>query len=164
MVTLDIGAPRSLSSIPAPVSPSPPNVSAPVFDIRAAQSRIGVEDGKTIVIGGLMQDQKQQTISKIPILGDIPYLGMLFKRTPEHQGQNRAPHLPFTPHVALRPDALPAMSRDEEQGLKLTPNAISPGTFQDHICNMERGGSMKHPDTLPPQDSTTVPPQEPASK
>ena len=38
-----------------------------------------VKNSDTVVIGGLIQDQDQDTISKIPFLGDIPFLGWLFK-------------------------------------------------------------------------------------
>ena len=153
MVTLDI-APQVSQLDTGSGVPISSNVTAPVFDIRAAQSRVGVEDGKTIVIGGLMQDEKQQTVQKIPILGDIPYLGMLFKRTQNTKIKTEL-LIFLTPHVALRPDVLPAMSKDEEQGLKLTPNAISPGTFQDHMRGMERGGSAPLPEAPKPEESGT---------
>ena len=39
-----------------------------------------VQDGETIVIGGLITDQVNDTTAKIPILGDIPFLGWLFKK------------------------------------------------------------------------------------
>ena len=39
-----------------------------------------VRDGETIVIGGLITDTMQDTISKVPLLGDIPILGWLFKK------------------------------------------------------------------------------------
>ncbi|HUO07387.1 MAG TPA: type II secretion system secretin GspD [Phycisphaerae bacterium] len=154
MVTLDI-APQVSQLDTGSGVPISSNVNAPVFDIRAAQSRVGVEDGKTIVIGGLMQDQKQQTVQKIPIVGDIPYLGMLFKRTQNTKVKTEL-LIFLTPHVAQRPSALPAMSRDEESGTKLVPNAISPGTFQDHMRGMQRGG-------LPPQSEVTKP-SEPGTK
>ena len=55
-------------------------VSAPVIDLRSADTVVVTPDGQTIIIGGLMQNQKTQTDSKIPLLGDIPLLGNLFKR------------------------------------------------------------------------------------
>ena len=39
-----------------------------------------VQDGETIVIGGLITDTVTDTIAKIPVLGDIPILGWLFKK------------------------------------------------------------------------------------
>lgn len=46
---------------------------------RSAKTAVVVKDNETVVIGGLIQDQDQESISKIPLLGDIPLLGWLFK-------------------------------------------------------------------------------------
>jgi general secretion pathway protein D len=46
---------------------------------RSADSSVVVKDGQTIVIGGLVQDRETVTQSKVPLLGDIPLLGHLFK-------------------------------------------------------------------------------------
>ncbi|MDD5302213.1 MAG: type IV pilus secretin PilQ [Elusimicrobia bacterium] len=53
---------------------------APAVDSRNAMTTVLVRDGETIVIGGLITDTLQDTISKIPLLGDIPILGWLFKK------------------------------------------------------------------------------------
>ncbi|MGO9105547.1 MAG: type II secretion system protein GspD [Dissulfurispiraceae bacterium] len=49
-----------------------------VFTKRAAQTNVVVNDGQTIVIGGLIQDNKETNVSGIPYLMDIPILGYLF--------------------------------------------------------------------------------------
>ncbi len=54
---------------------------ATVFNSRTAESRIAVPHGSTIVIGGLMQDTEVESVEKVPLLGDLPILGGLFKRT-----------------------------------------------------------------------------------
>jgi len=46
-----------------------------VFSKRSAQSRVAVENGQTVVIGGLMQDRNITTVNKVPILGDLPFVG-----------------------------------------------------------------------------------------
>lgn len=46
---------------------------------RSAKTAVVVKDKETVVIGGLIQDRDTETINKIPILGDIPLLGWLFK-------------------------------------------------------------------------------------
>lgn len=46
---------------------------------RSAKTSVVVKDKDTVVIGGLIQDQDTTTINKIPVLGDIPLLGWLFK-------------------------------------------------------------------------------------
>src|SRR5665213_3543712 len=110
-------------------------VDAPVIAKRSALSRVGIQNGQTIVIGGLMEDRKTDTISKVPILGDIPILGELFKRT--QTDKTKTELLIFlTPHVAQQPDFLKDMAADEMRGTKLTPNAVSPGMFQEHMRGM----------------------------
>ena len=61
---------------------------APAVDTRNAQTTVLVRDGETIVIGGLISDSLQDTISKIPILGDIPILGWLFKKKTKSRVRN----------------------------------------------------------------------------
>lgn len=46
---------------------------------RSAKTAVVVKDKDTVAIGGLIQDQEQETISQVPLLGDIPGLGWLFK-------------------------------------------------------------------------------------
>lgn len=46
---------------------------------RSAKTAVVVKDKDTVVIGGLIQDRDTETVNKIPILGDIPLLGWLFK-------------------------------------------------------------------------------------
>jgi type II secretory pathway component GspD/PulD (secretin) len=40
-----------------------------------------VEDGGLLVIGGLMSQDTEKTVTKVPVLGDIPLIGLLFRRT-----------------------------------------------------------------------------------
>jgi general secretion pathway protein D len=117
-------------------------VSAPVFSNREANSRVGIKDGETIVIGGMMQDQNTTTTSKVPLLGDIPLLGLLFRR--DQVTKTKTELLFFlTPHVASSPDMLQQMSRDEGNGLRLIPNAIQSGTYQEHLDGLNRGATSK---------------------
>lgn len=52
----------------------------PKTDTRAAKTILVVNDGETVVIGGLISDQQSIGVEKIPLLGDLPLLGWLFKR------------------------------------------------------------------------------------
>jgi general secretion pathway protein D len=52
----------------------------PTFTKRLLQNTVVAEDGKTVVLGGLIGNSVQDVITKVPILGDIPFLGWLFKR------------------------------------------------------------------------------------
>ena len=48
---------------------------------RNIKTTVLVEDGETIVLGGLIDDNVQESVKKVPFLGDIPLLGRLFKTT-----------------------------------------------------------------------------------
>ncbi len=56
-------------------------VFAPIFSKREAETRVTVKDGETVVIGGLITSQEERRESKVPILGDVPGLGYLFRTT-----------------------------------------------------------------------------------
>ncbi|HDY88603.1 MAG TPA: hypothetical protein ENH82_10915 [bacterium] len=51
----------------------------PTTTKRSTKTTVIVKDGHTVVIGGLMEEREEQDVSKVPILGDIPILGWLFK-------------------------------------------------------------------------------------
>ncbi|MRI32226.1 type II secretion system protein GspD [Endozoicomonas sp. OPT23] len=51
------------------------------FSTRQVKTSVMVRSGDTVVIGGLMDDDVQESVSKVPLLGDIPILGHLFRST-----------------------------------------------------------------------------------
>jgi MSHA biogenesis protein MshL len=53
---------------------------APNVDIRETSTQVRMKNGETVVIGGLITSRKTDTEHKIPLLGDLPLLGYLFKR------------------------------------------------------------------------------------
>lgn len=53
---------------------------APGIDTRSADTNVIVRDGETIVIGGLIHDTQAEAVFKVPILGDIPLVGYLFRK------------------------------------------------------------------------------------
>ncbi|MEV3830019.1 GspD family T2SS secretin variant ExeD [Aeromonas allosaccharophila] len=53
----------------------------PTFDTRSVKNAVLVKSGETVVLGGLMDEQTKEEISKVPLLGDIPVLGYLFRST-----------------------------------------------------------------------------------
>lgn len=57
-----------------------PNViNQPIFSTRKVQTQVSIWDGQTVVIGGLMREDIQKVEDKTPILGDIPFVGRLFR-------------------------------------------------------------------------------------
>ncbi len=56
-----------------------PNDERPYVDTREATTQVQLADGETVVIGGLIKQREVDTISKVPFLGDIPLLGLIFR-------------------------------------------------------------------------------------
>ncbi len=53
----------------------------PVTSERKIETKVLVDNGQTIVLGGLIDDQVTESVSKVPFLGDIPFIGALFRST-----------------------------------------------------------------------------------
>ncbi len=71
---------------------------APITEESTISAYIDVEDGQQIVVGGMIRSSQQEIESKMPILGDIPFLGRLFKRT-ETVTENSEIVIIITPHI-----------------------------------------------------------------
>ena len=54
-------------------------LSGPAIDTKNVQTQVLVDNGGTVVLGGIFEQQERNTVTKVPFLGDIPYLGYLFK-------------------------------------------------------------------------------------
>ena len=53
----------------------------PSIDTRSVITTVLVDDGQTVVLGGIFETEERETINKVPVLGDIPGLGYLFRST-----------------------------------------------------------------------------------
>ncbi|WP_371354393.1 type IV pilus secretin PilQ [Pseudoalteromonas sp. 68 DY56-GL68] len=60
-----------------------PTGPAVAIDTQQIQTQVLVENGQTVVLGGIFQQQIVNSTKKVPLLGDIPYLGVLFRSTSE---------------------------------------------------------------------------------
>jgi type IV pilus assembly protein PilQ len=93
-ITLNVNPNVSQPSVTAPTATG----GAPGIDSRQAQTTVLIRDGETIVIGGLISDHNEVDESRIPILGDIPILGFLFRS--KHVARTRTELLIFvTPKI-----------------------------------------------------------------
>jgi len=61
--------------------------SLPIITRRTAETTVRIADGKVIAIGGLLQEVKRETERKIPLLGDLPLIGSLFRSTSKESHQ-----------------------------------------------------------------------------
>jgi general secretion pathway protein D len=98
-------------------------VSAPVIDIRSADTVVITPDGQTVVIGGLMRNDSGEVVTKIPLLGDIPLLGNLFKHKTS-QSQKTELVIFMTPHVVQSPTMLASLATHEQNHM-LLPKSYS---------------------------------------
>jgi len=55
--------------------------SVPSIDTRSIETQVLVNNGQTVVLGGIYETDQRETITKVPYLGDIPFLGVLFRST-----------------------------------------------------------------------------------
>ncbi|MDD5327775.1 MAG: hypothetical protein PHY02_08190 [Phycisphaerae bacterium] len=87
------------------------NSTLPLKTITQVKSNIMVKDGKTIIIGGLFKEQITSTDSQVPVIGDIPVLGALFKKTKDENIRTELVIL-ITPHIIRTPEDLAAESEE----------------------------------------------------
>ncbi len=71
---------------------------APITDDNSLTAYVDVEDGQKLIVGGIIRKKQKQVENKVPILGDIPLLGRLFKST-ETEVQDTEIVFIITPHI-----------------------------------------------------------------
>lgn len=85
------------------------NQVGPTFTKRQLRNTVLAENGRTIVLGGLIDSNVQERITKVPLLGDIPLLGWLFKR--KSTTETKTNLLVFiTPHIVQSANELAALT------------------------------------------------------
>ncbi len=71
---------------------------APIVNQRQANTTVSVKDGETIILGGIIRSTVSTTTNKIPLLGDLPILGTLFRSTDKTK-QKTELMVFLTPHI-----------------------------------------------------------------
>ncbi len=93
---------------------------APIINQREANTTVSVKDGDTVVLGGIMGKTVTSTTNKVPILGDLPILGNLFKSTSKTDSKTEL--LVFlTPRIVRNPED--AKANMEKQKKELSPES-----------------------------------------
>jgi general secretion pathway protein D len=94
----------------------------PVFSTREVSTQVSVYDGQTVVMGGLMREDVQKVQDKVPILGDIPLAGRLFRsNVDQHIKKNL---IMFVTANLLDPAGQPVIETIEEDELVTGPSAV----------------------------------------
>lgn len=99
-------------------------VYAPNINKRSANTVVVTPDGQTVVIGGLIANTKTSSDSKVPLLGDIPILGQLFRASSKSNAKEEL-LIFLTPHVVPAPAQLAALSNQEINQTRIITNSVS---------------------------------------
>lgn len=147
-VSLEIA--QEVSRVDTAATSTTANSLTPTFTQRKITSRVNVQSGQTVVLGGLIQDSETRGQSRIPILGDIPVLGALFGST--SNATTRTELIVFlTPRVIRNPDDARDVSEELRSRLKsLRPGGAEPQPF------------TPQPGQRAPQPQALIPPTRPA--
>ncbi|MDD5225543.1 MAG: type II secretion system secretin GspD, partial [bacterium] len=143
------------------VSESPPqgfnvNQQGLITRKRSAETTVVAQDKQTVAIGGLMEDQVSESYSRVPILGDIPILGWLFR---DSSRSNRKTNLLLflTPYIAKGPEGLEQISRQQENAIVEFYREYRPGHERENIFPKVLGESVIEKRPAAPKEEVTIP-------
>lgn len=97
-----------MQGVSEPAANGTSGIDSPIILNRNITTEVVAADGQTIMLGGLIKENASQTLTKVPLLGDIPILGNLFKNT--SKGDNRTELvIMITPHIIRSPQQIEDM-------------------------------------------------------
>jgi general secretion pathway protein D len=102
---------RGASTIPIPVGSNIQSFNVDSVRTSNIQGTVVAKNGLTVAIGGLIDTNDSESEQKVPLLGDIPFIGELFKRKVKSKGK-RELMLLITPHIIDTPHNGENVSRD----------------------------------------------------
>ena len=112
------------SSLSDKVAPGTSNA-GPSTNKRSIESNVVVDDGQIIVLGGLIEDRYTENKSKVPLLGDIPYVGGLFRS--ESRSKTRTNLMVFLRPVVMRDaESTQKLSLDRYDLIRAQQNEAQP--------------------------------------
>jgi general secretion pathway protein D len=124
-----------ISTLTEQTVPLTDTVSSPVIALRSAETVVVTPDGVTVVIGGLMENNKTESVRKIPLLGDIPLLGAAFRRTIREDTKTEL-LIFLTPLIVHEPHQLADLSALEASKSEFTSKAFSQRDLDKFIDNL----------------------------
>jgi general secretion pathway protein D len=116
----------------------------PTIQTRYVRTNVSAPTGSTIVLGGLIQDTKQKTISGIPLLDKLPYLGALFRTTHDNNSRTELIVL-MCPQVTLTNLDLYRLRQEKEDKTHFGPE-IDQGECPDCPPRPGEGKQLPPPD------------------
>ena len=132
---------------------------APIINKTSAETVVVTPDQTTVVIGGLMQKQTSSTINKVPLLGDIPFLGNAFKRTTKTDSKTEL-LIFMTPYIVEGTDKLDELTVDQVNRTDLPQQAFPTqkdvSQYLDSTLSLMPGPVRQPLPTPAPADKRTV--------
>ncbi|HPW52663.1 MAG TPA: hypothetical protein PKV85_09900, partial [Spirochaetota bacterium] len=121
----------------------------PTLGKRDITTKVTVYDGKTIVVGGLISNQASTVETKVPILGDIPLLGWLFKnKTVKNEKKNLL--IFISPTIATKKEVIENISNE-----KINEHKKLNGEFK-HYKEKSKDNELKEKDQpVKPEENAT---------
>jgi general secretion pathway protein D len=92
---------------------TPNIINQPIFSTRKVQTNVSIFDGNTVVLGGLIREDVQKVEDKIPLLGDIPLIGRLFRSSVEQHLKRNL--VIFVSARLINPAGEPVHPNEEEE-------------------------------------------------
>jgi type II secretory pathway component HofQ len=103
---------------------------APQFDIRTMDTQVLIPNANTLVMGGLVDDNPTDAGTKVPVLGDIPYLGTLF-RSSSKVGDKKNLLIFITPTILQDTDFHPTTTDFLNAQAQQKPQTLNPNSVWD---------------------------------
>jgi general secretion pathway protein D len=138
-----IVTPQDSEVDPTQTEPIGGGVNAPVIDTRSADTVVVTPDGQTVVIGGLMKNDKESSSTKIPLLGDIPILGALFRYKSNSDDKNEL-MIFMTPHIVRAPMELASAVNAPNLTSGFITNSVSEQQLDKFLENIPEKQGTKH--------------------
>ncbi len=123
-------------------------VSAPIINNRSAETKVTVQDGHTIVVGGLITSSDEHRENKVPILGDIPLLGEVFKSTTKRKNRTELLII-LTPRVLYKPDDAAAITKIEMERLEMMKKLKLEDAGKAVDIPLNGKGPLREPEAAP---------------
>ncbi|HEV2817882.1 MAG TPA: type II secretion system secretin GspD [Allosphingosinicella sp.] len=148
-----------VSSIAGPVSSSFQDL---ILNKREIENTITVDDGEIVGIGGLLDDNDRRTLQRIPLLGDIPVIGNLFRSRARSRGRTNL--MVFIRPTILRSAedarAMSARRYDYVRGRQLIANPEHEPSLDELVRDYMGTVPPAAPGAAQPQDQVVTPPPE----
>jgi type II secretory pathway component GspD/PulD (secretin) len=142
-----------------------PGVDAPIINQRTATTSVSVQSGQSILIGGLISTTDELTSKKVPVLGDIPLVGVLFRSNVQTSTRTELLIL-LTPQVLINGEAMAttnsaiSVTRDQLDNSSIKHDYQSGPLYRQMLGPLYPESGTNAPPALPPEEKSKAAPHE----